>query len=110
MRKRLARFGIEGAAGLENRSSAPHLVAYKLPAPWLAMITRLRREYRMTGAEIGDRLHLARTTVAGHLRRLGLGRLAATISSTASASSFFSRRFSSSRVFSRRASDTSSPP
>ena len=31
----------------------------------------------MTGEEIGDRLHLARSTVAGHLHRLGLGRLAA---------------------------------
>jgi transposase InsO family protein len=77
VRKWLARFRREGAAGLQNRSSAPHLVANKLPAPWLAMITRLRRDYRMTAEEIGDRLHLARSTVAGHLHRLGLGRLAA---------------------------------
>jgi transposase InsO family protein len=77
VRKWLARFRSEGAAGLQNRSSAPHLVANKLPPPWLDMAARLRRDYRMTGQEIGDRLHLARSTVAGHLRRLGLGRLAA---------------------------------
>jgi transposase InsO family protein len=77
VRKWLARFRREGRAGLENRSSAPHLVANKLPAPWLAMIARLRREYRMTGEEIALRLRLPRSTVASHLRRLGLGRLAA---------------------------------
>jgi transposase InsO family protein len=77
VRKWLARFRRDGRAGLENRSSAPHLVANKLPAPWLAMITRLRREYRMTGEEIAVRLRLPRSTVASHLRRLGLGRLAA---------------------------------
>jgi transposase InsO family protein len=76
VRKWLARFGSAGVAGLQNRSSAPHLVANKLAAPWLAMVTRLRRDYRMTGEEIAARLHLPRSTVAGHLARLGLGRLA----------------------------------
>jgi transposase InsO family protein len=75
--KWLARFRSEGDAGLQNRSSAPRLVANQLPTPWLDMVVRLRREYRMTGEEIAERLHLARSTVAGHLRRLGLGRLAA---------------------------------
>jgi transposase InsO family protein len=77
VRKWLARFRLDGGAGLDNRSSAPHRVANKLPAPWLTMIARLRREYRMTGEEIALRLRLPRSTVASHLRRLGLGRLAA---------------------------------
>jgi transposase InsO family protein len=77
VQKWLVRFRQAGQAGLENRSSAPHLVANRLPAPWLAMIIRLRREYRMTGEEIAARLRLPRSTVASHLRRLGLGRLAA---------------------------------
>ena len=38
VRKWLARFRSEGAAGLQNRSSAPHLVANRLPEPWVAMI------------------------------------------------------------------------
>jgi transposase InsO family protein len=76
VRKWLVRFCSEGDAGLQNRSSAPHLVANKLPAPWFAMIARLRRDYRMTGEEIARRLQLPRSTVAGHLARLGLGRLA----------------------------------
>ena len=52
-------------------------VANRLPDPWVDMIVRLRREYRMTGQEIAERLRLPRSTVAGHLTRLGLGRLAA---------------------------------
>jgi transposase-like protein len=75
VRKWLARFRSEGSRGLHNRSSAPHLVANKLAAPWLAMVTRLRRDYRMTGEEVALHLHLSRSTVPGHLARLGLGRL-----------------------------------
>jgi transposase-like protein len=63
VRKWLARFCSEGVVGLENRSSAPHLVANKLAAPWLTMVTRLRRDYRMTGEEIAERLRLPRSTV-----------------------------------------------
>jgi transposase len=77
VRKWLARFRSEGHAGLQNRSSAPHLVANKLPAPWLEMAVRLRCESRMTGEQIGARLQLARSTVAGHFTRLSLGRRAA---------------------------------
>jgi hypothetical protein len=33
------------------------------------MIVRLRRDYRMTGQEIAERLGLPRGTVAGHLTR-----------------------------------------
>jgi transposase InsO family protein len=73
----LARYRQAALAGLRNRSSAARQVANRLPEPWIAMIVRLRRAYRMTGQEIADRLHLPRSTVAGHLTRLGLGRLAA---------------------------------
>jgi transposase InsO family protein len=76
VRKWLARFRSDGNAGLQNRSSAPHLVGNKLPAPWVDLIVRLRRDYRMTAEEIAARLRLPRSTVAGHLARLGLGRLA----------------------------------
>jgi transposase len=44
VRKWLARFRHDGRAGPDNRSSAPHLVANQLPAPWLTMIARLRHE------------------------------------------------------------------
>jgi transposase InsO family protein len=74
VRKWLARYRAEGVAGLEDRSSRARVVANKLAEPWVAMILRLR-EYRLTGAEIADRLHLARATVAGHLQAAGLGRL-----------------------------------
>jgi transposase len=76
VRKWLARYRAEGPAGLADRSSRARHVANKLAAPWVAMILRLRT-YRLTAAEIAARLDLARTTVAGHLRSAGLGRLAA---------------------------------
>ena len=71
----LRRYRALGAAGLENRSSRPRTVANKTMAHQISAIRRLRREYRLTGAEIGEKLELARSTVAGWLVRLGLGRL-----------------------------------
>jgi transposase len=76
VRKWLARCQAEGLPGLQDRPCRPKLVANKLAAPWIGMIVQLRRDYRMTAQEIGERLHLPRSTVAGHLARLGLGRLA----------------------------------
>jgi transposase InsO family protein len=76
-RKWLGRYDKEGPAGLENRSSRPTTVANRTGEPWLASIERLRREYRLTGEEIAVKLSMARSTVAGWLTRLGLGRLAA---------------------------------
>ena len=69
-----ARWRAEGAAGPEDRSSRPGTVA-KSPGRALGeMAARLRRGLRLTGAEIAERLRLARSTVAGHLARLGIGR------------------------------------
>lgn len=76
-RKWLERFEKEGPAGLENRSSRPKAIANRTGEPWLVSIARLRREYRLTGEEIVEKLSMARSTVAGWLTRLGLGRLAA---------------------------------
>ncbi len=70
--KWLARYRAEAVAGLENRSSAPRTVANRLPEPWVEMIARLRRSYRMTAMEIGKQLRIARSTVAAILKRLGL--------------------------------------
>jgi transposase InsO family protein len=74
--KWLARYRAEGPTGLANRPSRPRSVPHRLAPPWVAMIARLRREYRLTAAEIAERLKLARSTVAAHLARLGIGRLA----------------------------------
>jgi transposase len=76
VRKWLTRFQTDGLPGLRDRPCRPKLVANKLAAPWIGMIVQLRRDYRMTAQEIGARLHLPRSTVAGHLARLGLDRLA----------------------------------
>jgi hypothetical protein len=65
----------EGLPGLQDGRCRPKLVANKLTAPWIGMIVQLRRDCRMSAEEIGERLHLPRSTVAGHLARLGLGRL-----------------------------------
>ena len=74
-RKWLARFRAEGAAGLENRSSRPTSVANRTAEPWIDMMERLRREYRLTAEEIATKLQCARSTVAAWLKRRGLGRL-----------------------------------
>jgi transposase InsO family protein len=74
-RKWLARFRAEGATGLQNRSSRPASVANRTAEPWIDMMERLRREYRLTAEEIATKLEFARSTVAAWLKRRGLGRL-----------------------------------
>jgi transposase InsO family protein len=74
-RKWLARFRAEGAAGLENRSSRPTSVANRTAEPWIEMMERLRREYRLSAEEIATQLQCARSTIAAWLKRRGLGRL-----------------------------------
>jgi transposase InsO family protein len=72
-RKWLARWRREGAAGLEDRSSAPRRVPSRLPADRLEAIEALRR-LRMTAAEIAEILCMALSTVSRWLKRIGLGR------------------------------------
>ena len=68
VRKWLVRFRAEGLAGLPDRSSRAHRVANAIAVPWVTLIIRLRRDDRMTAAEIAARLDIARSTVAGHLQ------------------------------------------
>ena len=58
-REWLRRYRTLGAVGLENRSSRPHTIANKTMAHQIGAIGRLRRDYRLTGAEIGEKLDLA---------------------------------------------------
>ncbi len=73
--KWLKRHREEGPAGLHDRRSTAHRRPHAVGAAWVAMIERLRR-LRLTALQIAERLKLARSTVSGVLKRLGLGRLA----------------------------------
>ena len=73
--KWIGRYRQEGMAGLADRPSAARRLAHKLPEPWVAMILRLRREYRLTAQEISERLAVARSTVSAVLARHGIGRV-----------------------------------
>jgi len=77
VRKWIARWRAEGAAGLQNRSSRPCTATTRLPEATVAAIEHLRRQFRLTADGIAGKLDLARSTVAGWLTRLGLGRLGA---------------------------------
>ena len=72
----LARYRAEGAAGLDDRSSAPHRCQHRIPGDRVGEIERLRRQ-RMSGPQIARHLGMPVSTVGGVLRRLGLNRLAA---------------------------------
>lgn len=75
--KWLKRHGEGGSAALLNGSSAPARPAGAIGQWWVEAALRLRRAYRMTAAEIAERLRLARSTVARWLKAMGLGRLSA---------------------------------
>lgn len=72
--KWLARYRVEGAAGLLDRSSRPRRCPHQLRAGTIRRIERLRRR-RWTSPAIAQRLGVAVSTVGLTLRRLGLSRL-----------------------------------
>ena len=73
-RKWLARWRLEGAGGLRDRSSAPLRVANKTDAQTVAAILALRR-VKFTAAEIAELLERPLSTISAVLKRNGLGRL-----------------------------------
>jgi transposase len=72
-RRWLARWRVEGAQGLLDRSSAPKRIPHKTPPERVAEIVRLRR-LRMTAAQIATALQMALSTVSAVLKRVGLGK------------------------------------
>jgi transposase len=72
--KWLGRHRVEGASGLLDRSSAPLRVANRTDERRVEAIAALRR-LRMTGAEIGEVLGMALSTVSGILTQIGMGKL-----------------------------------
>src|SRR5262245_41036317 len=73
-RKWVARYRLEGLAGLRDRSSAPRRVANRTAPERVEAIAKLRR-LRFTAAEIAETLGMALSTVSGILTRIGMGRL-----------------------------------
>jgi transposase InsO family protein len=72
--KWVARYRVEGEAGLLDRSSAPKSMPHRTPDELVEAIVLLRR-LRMTGAEIAFCLGMALSTVSAVLLRVGLGKL-----------------------------------
>ncbi len=72
--KWVARFRVDGVAGLLDRSSAPLVVANRSDEHTVQAIAALRR-LRFTGPEIAEVLDRPLSTVSGILTRIGMGRL-----------------------------------
>jgi len=72
--KWVARFLAEGAAGLRDRSTRPHVIPRQVAQALVDSIVELRRQ-RMGPHRIGWTLGVARSTVYAVLRRLGLSHL-----------------------------------
>jgi transposase-like protein len=72
--KWVARYRVDGEAGLLDRSSAPGSIPHRTPDELVEVIVLLRR-LRMTGAEIACCLSMALSTVSAVLLRVGLGKL-----------------------------------
>ena len=71
--KWLARYRVEGEAGLHDRSSAPAYVPLRTSEERVQLIAFLRR-LRMTAAEIAEVLAMPLSTVSAVLTRIGLGK------------------------------------
>ena len=74
VRKWVARWRVEGAAGLVDRSSRPHRLHRPTPEVIAARVGDLRRQ-RWTGKAIAAELGISPATVSRILKRLGLSRL-----------------------------------
>jgi transposase InsO family protein len=70
----LARYRVEGEAGLQDRSSRPHRIVRRMANDRLERALVLRRQRRSTG-EIAGMIGMPRSTLARWLARNGLGRL-----------------------------------
>ena len=74
-RKWADRYRAEGAAGMHDRSSAPHHQPSRTPAPMVRKIVHLRWKQRLGPVEIGSRLGMPASTVHAVLLRCRLNRL-----------------------------------
>src|SRR3954454_6465355 len=72
-RRWMKRWREEGAAGLLDRSSAPHRIPHKTPPDRVSAICELR-QLRLTAAEIAERLSMPLSTISAVLLREGLGK------------------------------------
>jgi transposase InsO family protein len=72
--KWVARFRVEGVAGLVDRSSAPRRVANRTDERTVQVIGALRR-LRFSGPEIAEVLDRPLSTVSAVLKRIGMGKL-----------------------------------
>jgi transposase InsO family protein len=70
-----ARYRVEGAAGMVDRSSRPHHQPMRTPAPVIRKIVHLRWKQRLGPVQIGDRLGIPASTVHAVLVRCRLNRL-----------------------------------
>lgn len=75
-RKWLGRYLAEGASGLMDKTSRPHISPARLPERTALAIVELRRK-RLTQARIAKALLISKATVSRVLARAGLSRLSA---------------------------------
>ena len=72
--KWVARYRVDGEAGLVDRSSAPRSVPHRTEDERVNAIVALRK-LRLTGQEVALALGMPASTVSGILTRIGLGKL-----------------------------------